>query len=319
MRRISLSCSLLLLGLGAAFSCVHGPPGTRRLGEQRQLTVVDTLPPLLAALQAPDAGDVAATERALLAYEAAHAPLLDGAGVERPTPDQRLTKLAVSREALVSLLRGYEQRAGEELTDVASRAEPLLGSLPRLTVAFAVLREDGPQARGTWEGQPLIVFNARSMAWTEPFARRTGFAQAVFLSLHRERLADSQSLGELATRVWRTGAGLLATRVLVPDAREHQVLAISEEALPRLRQREAVIARELLASLDSASPTELARFFDPEVKDPILPPGAGAFISDRIYQRLAAKLGSTVQPLFLDPNDFLARARPLLVEMAQAR
>ena len=93
-----------------AFACVHPPPGTRRLGEQQQLTVVDTLPPLLAALQSPDAGDVASSARALLAYEGQIASLLDGAGVARPTADPRLTRLAVSREALASVLEGFERR-----------------------------------------------------------------------------------------------------------------------------------------------------------------------------------------------------------------
>ncbi len=302
-----------------AVSCTHLPPGTARLGEHDQLTVVDTLPPLITALSGAGGGDVVTAERTLLAYEAANAQLLDGASVKRPASDPRLTKLAVSQDALLTLLRQFEANAGAELRVAAQKVQTQRAWLPRLTLAFAVLRDDAALAHGTLNGEPLVVLNARSPAWMESFSRQAGFAQVLFQALHRERLPDSASLGELATTVWRDGAGRLATRVLVPEAQEQQVLAVTPEQLTRLREREALISKELLSALDSASNSEVDRFFDPAVKDPVLPRGAGPFIADRIYQRLAAQLGSTSKPLELSPTEFLARARPILLELSAPR
>ncbi len=85
------------------------------------------------------------------------------------------------------------------------------------------------------------------------------------------------------------------------------------------RTRERLIASELLAAIDSASELEVARFFDPALKDPLVPRGAGPLIADRLYQRLAAELGSVTKPLGLSPQDFLVRVRKHVAAIAAAR
>ena len=115
------------------------------------------------------------------------------------------------------------------------------------------------------------------------------------------------------------GAGLLAARQVVPSALEHQVLGVPEAQLSRLRSQRALIATEALAALESASEAELARFFDPELEDPLLPRGSGPFIADQIFQGLVLASGSAERPLWLPPAEFVPLARKRLTEIAHGR
>ena len=130
---------------------------------------------------------------------------------------------------------------------------------------------------------------------------------------------DSPSLGPVARRLYREGATLLAVRQLVPRVFEEQLLGVDPGSLQHLRNRQALLAKELLAALDSRSDAEAERFFDPKVKDPLLPSGAGLFLADQLYQKLAGELGSTTRPLELDAGEFARRARKILLELSQAR
>jgi hypothetical protein len=103
----------------------------------------------------------------------------------------------------------------------------------------------------------------------------------------------------------------------MPRLLEEQLLGVDPGSLQRLRSREALLAKELLSALDSKNDAEAERFFDPKVKDPLLPSGSGLFLADQLYQKLAAELGSTTRPLELDPNEFSRRARKILLEVSK--
>ena len=185
-----------------------------------------------------------------------------------------------------------------------------------MTFAFCALRSGRLSFRGDLEGRPLVVVNARAPELAVPEVRQALLAKALFEELHRERQPDSASLGPVARRLYREGAALLAVRQLVPRALEGQLLGLDTATLSRLRARETLAAKELLAALDTSRPSETARFFDPAVKDPLLPPGSGLYLADRLFQRLSAELGSTIRPLNLSPAEFLTAARKHLALIA---
>jgi hypothetical protein len=105
----------------------------------------------------------------------------------------------------------------------------------------------------------------------------------------------------------------------VPRAFEFQLLGIEEKELAQLKKREALVAKELLASLDTNRSSESARFFDLTVKDPLIPAGAGVYLADRLFQRIAGELGSTTRPLSLSSSEFLRHARRHLIDIAEGR
>jgi hypothetical protein len=293
-----------------------GPYADR--GERVEL--LDTLPALSAALRSSEPRVPDGPTFAWLAYEKEHAAMFEAAGAQPEDPgDQVLRKLSVSPGAVVALLEGFDAAAPGELRALVGQLTAKLSGTPRMAFAFCALRSSRQLFSGSLEGQALVVVNARAPELSSTEARQVLLARALFEALHRERQPDSASLGPVARRLYREGAALLAVRQLVPGAREDQVLGLDPATLARLRTREALAAKELLASLDTSRPSETARFFDPKVKDPLLPPGAGLYLADRLFQRLAAEQGSMTRPLNLPPADFLTAARKQLAIMAGAR
>lgn len=317
-----LACTLLgLLFLACQTPrMVRSTPGSAGGPERRdQVELHDTLPSFLASLRRKRTPIPAGPMSAWGAYEKAEQPLLAAAGALVPDPgDARLTKLASNPESVIELVQAFEERAPDELSALVDQVAEKTGAAPGLAVGFAVSRGDRTWYAGQLEGRPLVLLNARHPELAKPPARKTILARALFRSAHRTQVPDSASLGPLASLAFREGACLLAARQLVPDAFEQQTLGLSDEQLDKLRGREQLIAQEMLAGFDSARESEAARFFDPDVKDPLLPQGSGPFIADRIYQRLTAELSSADKPLQLTPDEFARRARRILATMSGA-
>ncbi|MBI3184302.1 MAG: hypothetical protein HYZ28_19385 [Myxococcales bacterium] len=310
----------LSAAIAAVSGCAHQAKGSSRLGEARQLELIDTLPAFAASLRESVKDFPDGPMLAWQAYEREHSALLDAAGAREEDPgDHQLRKLCVGPEAVLSLLDGFEAKAPRELERLSADLSSKLGGVPRMAVAFAALRSERSFFRGLEDGKPLLVVNARKPELSRPEARQVLFARELFGQLHREREPDSASLSPLARRLFREGAALLAVRQLVPRAEEHLLLGVSEGSLPQLRARQALAAKELLAVLDSGRESESGRFFDPEVKDPLIPSGAGLYLADRLFQRLAGELGSALRPLKLSSAEFVPSARRHLLEMASGR
>jgi len=318
--RLPLACCLALACACATGAGRAGPPPTPTLRTQNPREAVevrDTLPAFLSRMQDKAGAPPREIEAAWLSYETEVNDLFTAAGhTPREVTDAERPRLARSVEPAVRLVAAFELHAPAELDGILQRMVAQLQQVPRAEVAFAVLRTETPLLEAEREGRPLLLFNARAPEFVDTSARKVAMARALAQALHRGLQADSPSLSPMAARVWREGAGLLAARQLVPDAPEPQLLGLTPDQLSRLRARDRLLAQELLASLDSARESELARFFDPKVSDPLLPKGAGPYLADRIYQRLAADLGSGKAPLQLAPADFLARARRILTAMA---
>lgn len=299
-----------------AASCRHG--SKQGEGTNAQVVVDDTLPDLIGPLQAARSDVPEGTRAAWLSYEAKHASLLSGVGAVEDEPgDKLLAKLAVSPDAVLSLVKPFEQSAGAEAKVLIEAFEKRIGQLPPIILAFGVARPWRAVLRGSVSGTPAVLLNARHPELAAASTRRAVMARELFTAYHRTRVPESRSQGPLARRVFREGAAALAVRVLVADAPEQEILELPTAQLGVLRSRQALIARELLAAMDSASETEAARFFSADLKDPLLPRGAGRFISDRIFQRLARQMGSLEQPLRMAPNDFVVRGRAHLEAMAR--
>ncbi len=284
-----------------------------------RLEVVDTLPGFLSAVRAElDTGKV---EDVWGVYQQRHAALFAAAGAASEDPgNENLIRLIASTEAILDLVEIFEAAASEDVAALDKAITALLGPPPRLQLVFAVAVEPQALFRGTTaDGRPLRLINARHPDLAAAPQRRAVLARELFALTHQQLQPDSSSLGPLARRVYREGAASFATRQLVPDAPEHQVLSVPEYQLTAARKRERLIAKELLASLDSASEIEEARFFDPLLKDPLLPRAAGAWMADKVYQRLAIELGSTTRPLQLEATEFLPRARKHLQDIAAGR
>ncbi len=294
-------------------SCAKSGAGTSTASARP--SVVDTLPSFLERLDREAAPVPDGPMRAWLAYERENHRVLSAAATALDDPgDVRLRKLAVGPAALRALVAAFGSSAGSELDETVERMGELLPA-PRVTVAFVVMRSDAPALWGRLDGTPALLVNARHPDLAAPNARRLLFARQLFRAAHQERFPDA-ALTPIARRLWREGAALLAARQLVPKAREHELLQLDERELARLKAREALVTKELLASLDSRLDTEAARFFDAEVVDPLVPSGAGWYVADKLYQRLAAEMGSATRPLSLPASEFISRARKHLLAMA---
>ena len=302
------------LRLVAAFLCALWSIGCARstgniaLGNEGRVELVDTLPALAAALAAPSAS----TRVTLTGYARQHRALFAAAGV---TPD--LNGLEVP--GLSQRLEVFEAEAPGELNALINDLAAKLGRTPRLKVAFAAVGAKRPVCAGTLEGTALLLVDGADTALTTPAGRRTWLARALFKALQLELQGPPASLSPLTARLFQEGAAMLAARLLVPNALEHQVLGIDAAALSRVRSRQPLLAKELLAGLDSAKESEVGRFFGATSTDPLVPLGAGAFLADQLFQRLAAEDGSSTAPLRLSPADFPARARKVLGELAGGR
>ena len=279
---------------------------------------IDTLQDFLGPMRAEL--DTGKAQEAWLGYEAKCSGLLAAAGAVVDDPgNAELIRLLASADAIVEVVGRFEQDAPKELDGVVEKMVQAMGGAPQISVAFAVSLGDAPVFRGAWEGRPLVLLNARHPDVADPAQRRATIARELFRALHRERVPGSPSLGPLADRIWREGAVSFASRQLAPDATESQLLGVPEDKLVAARKRERALAQELLATLDSGSELEAERFFDPSLKDPIIPRGGGPLIADRVYQRVAQELTSMTKPLWLPPSEFLAAARKQLALMAQGR
>lgn len=286
--------------------------------EAPYVEVVDTLPELQEALTAPAEDEGERTREAWQTWERKHAEVLAAAGATPEDPgDVLLRKLSANPETLEILLRSFTDTAHADVRGTAVDLEKKLGPLPPVQLVLGVARPWQPVFRGTRDRRAVVLLNARHPALATSAGRRVAVARALFSVLHESRVPDSKSLGPLAQRVLREGAASLAVRMLVSDVTEEEALDVSGEQLPTLRKREALLARELLAAIDSAAPVELHRFFSADVKDPLLPRGAGRYIADRLFQRLAQETGSLERPLRLSPAEFLQRTRPVLHQMAR--
>jgi hypothetical protein len=304
-----------LCSLGAG--CRRLPPNVNVSGEREQVEIRNTLPPLLGALEVGLATTPHGPREAWLAYEAAHGPLLSAAGAQVEDPGEaQLHKLAASAEALLALMTPVSEAGPGEAQRLVEAFEEKLGGFPPMTVAFGASRGGEQAYRGAQGGRPLLFLNARHPLMGPPGARQALLARELFGAWQRARGPEGARMDPLAGRVWREGAAHFAARTTVPDLREPDLFGIDEKRLAAMRSRQALLARELLAGLDSSSEAELERFFSDAVKDPLLPLGSGPFISERLYQRLAADLGSLERPLKLSPAEFLQRARPALQAMA---
>lgn len=309
---------VLLAGAAlASFGACRKRGGVLEQGGKAQVEVHDTLPSLIAALQTARSEIPEGPRAAWVAYEKRHGELLGSTGALSEDPGDRLLfKLAASPDAVLTLLEQFEERAPEEAATIVKTLEARLGVVPPAVLAFAVSREWRPVFYGRRGDVPVVLLNARHPSFTDAVERRTTMARELFSILHRTRVPESRSLGPLARRVFREGAASLAVRMLVPDATEEKILGLQPAQLARLRVRQTLVARELLAAFDSGREAEAARFFSMGVKDPLLPEGAGAFIADRLFQRLASTTASMERPLKLSPGEFVQRARVELQALA---
>jgi hypothetical protein len=283
------------------------------------VTLEDTLPAFeteLAGAQGPHGRP----DLAWVRYETIAAAALASAGAQANDPGDRLLyKVCANPSAVLTLAEDFERAAPRELDALVAQFAAKFGAAPRAIAIFAVTRAWTSVFRGERSGQPVLLFNARAPDLATPQARRGVFARELFRLLHASWVPDSPSLSPLSREVFRSGAASFAARQLAPQAPEPALLGVDERQLSKLHAREAVIAKELLAGLDSASSTEAARFFDLELADPLLPPGSGRFVSDRVYQRIAEAEGSLDAPLRMSAADFLRRARPALERLAEGR
>lgn len=316
MRRLLL-CALALLVLTSCRSRKR-PDYMEPRGSAERIERVDTLPDFLVPVRAElETGKV---QDAWAAYEAKYAKLFQLTGAQAEDPgDEQLVRLAASGEAVLELVQAFQAGAPADVDAVEKGLGELGGEPPRMIVAYAVTREEAPVYVGADQGRPLVLLNARHRDLATPSQRRATIARTLFELTHQQLFPGPGSLGPLAERVYREGAARFASRILAPEALEHQVLGLTEAKVADARRRERLIAKELLASLDSASEIEEARFFDPALKDPLVPRGSGPYLADKIYQRLAAELQSSARPLQLAPADFLPRARRHLQDIASGR
>lgn len=306
------ACSLLLV------ACAHPKPAPigPKTTTHGPVEIRDTLPQFLDAMSRDADGGVDATMDDWRRYETQNSALLEGALAVLPDPgDEKLRKLAVSREALVSLVSEIERNATADADAALDALQLKTGEAAPMVLAFAVSRRPDAVMTGALGQLPLVLLNARSASLASPGARRAAIAREAFRMEHRFRTPGNGTLSPVAAAIYREGAAVLAARLCVPNAFEPDVLGLPEELLTRLHGREALIAQELLTALDSSSAAERERFFDPALKDPLLPPGAGPFIADRLFQRLAGDLGHPTKALQLTPDEFLRRARKVLPKL----
>jgi len=253
--------------------------------------VRDALEPLIQAVRAaPD--DRTAGE----AWSRSLADL--GMPVEGVKPEP----LGKAIRASLPQLESVSASGPSEAREVAAAVGSLHGRSVTARVWLAALRDDTI----TLDVQPdRIVLNARSSAAAEPRARRALLARAMSSSLLPP---TSGSLGPLAGVVYRQSLCAAAALSVAPGGLEDD---------PRLRARLPLLARELLASLDSAAPAQVDRFFG-ATADPLLPRGSGAFLSTELGAALIQDLGTAEKVVRLTPGEFRRHASQALQRLAAA-
>ena len=239
--------------------------------------------------------------------------------LERPelAPDADLgavkpESLGKAIRASLPQLEAVSAAAPGEAREVAAAVAKLHGRSVSARVWLVALRGDGPLE----EENGRLLLNARSAAAADPKARQALLARAMGASL----LPDTgSSLGPLAAAVYARSLGAAAALAVVPDAPLHALTGRPEEESARLRARLPLLARELLASLDSASPAQVDRFFGASGTDPLVPRGAGALLSVELGSALTGDLGSAEKAVRLTPGEFRRQASQALQRMTAAQ
>lgn len=254
------------------------------------LDVRDTLEPLVQAVRAaPD-------DRA--AGEAWGRSLAD---LGMPAEGVKPESLGKAIRASLAQLESISAAGPSEAREVAAAVGTLHGRSVTARVWLAALRDDTPLL-----DQPdRLLLNARSPATADPRARRALLARAMSGSL----LPVADSLGPLAGTVYRQSLSAAAALSVSPGGLEED---------PKLRARLPLLARELLASLDSAAPTQVDRFFGASAADPLLPRGSGAFLCVELGAALTRDLGSAEKVVRLTPGEFRRHASQALQRLAAA-
>lgn len=253
--------------------------------------VRDALEPLVQAVRAaPD--DRAAGE----AWSRSLADL--GMPAEGVKPES----LGKAIRASLAQLESISTSGPSEAREVAAAVGTLHGRSVTARVWLAALRDDTPLL-----DQPdRLLLNARSPATAGARARRALLARAMSASLLP---ATAGSLGPLAGAVYRQSLSAAAALSVSPGGLEDD---------PKLRARLPLLARELLASLDSAAPAQVDRFFGASSADPLLPRGSGAFLCVELGAALTRDLGAAEKVVRLTPGEFRRHASQALQRLAAA-
>jgi hypothetical protein len=253
--------------------------------------VRDTLEPLIKAVRAaPDdrtAGE--AWSRSL-------------ADLGMPADGVKPESLGKAIRASLAQLESISASGPSEARDVAAAVGALHGRSVTAHVWLAALRDDLPLL-----DQPnRLLLNARSPATADPRARRALLARAMSASL----LPSTEgSLGPLAGTVYRQSLSAAAALAVCPGGLDDD---------PKLHPRLALLARELLASFDSAAPAQVERFFGPSTSDPLLPRGSGPFLCAELGAALTRDLGAAEKVVRLTPGEFRRLASQSLQRLASA-
>lgn len=305
-----------------AASCATGPrPDYMERPDAREgLSSTDRVADFLERIRAARATG-GGCEEAWRTYEEQHRELFAQAGAAAQSADEaERAGLCGHLDEVLHYASGFDRHARDQLRAMTERFESAFGSLPRMRLVLAVAVPDRAVFFGDEDGRPVtVLLNARHPELSTSSRREAALARALFRAWHAQRVEDSPSLGAVAARVHREGALAFAVRQLASGSTEADVLGLTEAQLTAARRRERIIAQELLASIDSASEREVARFFDPASKDPLVPPLGGVLVAEKLYQRVASEVGAPTRALLLTPQDFLARARKHLTAMANAR
>ncbi|HYV50246.1 MAG TPA: hypothetical protein VFA20_35570 [Myxococcaceae bacterium] len=213
-----------------------------------------------------------------------------------------------------------------EVREVASAVGALHGRSVKARVSLEALREDVPVLKKIhlsdgqapvaldWrrggaavDEEPGVLFlNARSPATADPQARRALLAREMSAWL----LPDADSLSPLASVVYFRSVSAAAALSISPGTH------LDDD--PKLRARLPLLARELLASLDSAAPSQVGRFFGAAPSDPLLPRGSGAFLCEELGAALTSDLGSAEKVVRLTPGEFRRHASQALQRLSSA-
>jgi len=278
------------------------------------VAVHDTLEPLVQAVRA--APDDRTAGEAWSKYLADRGMPVDGVKPEA---------LGKAIRASLPQLESISASAPSEVREVASAVGALHGRSVEVRVSLVALREDAPLLKKRhladdqdpvpldWrhggapqDEEPGVLFlNARSPGTAAPQARRALLAREMSAWL----LPDADSLSPLASIVYFRAVSAAAALSVAPGGLEDD---------PKLRARLPLLARELLASLDSAAPSQVDRFFGTAPTDPLLPRGAGHFLCVELGAALTQDLGGAEKVVRLTPGEFRRHASQALQRLASA-
>lgn len=268
------------------------------------LEVEDTVGPLASAVRgAPDERSAGEAWSAYLRRPELALPGEAGAGGVRPE------SLGKAVRASLPQLEAASAAFPAEAREVAAAVGKLHGRSVAARVWLVALRDDLPLVAE--EGRVLL--NARSPAIADPRARRALLARALGAGLLP---STGSSLGPLAGAVYVQALGAAAALAVSPDAPLAALTGRPEEESARLRARLPLLARELLAAMDSAAPAQVGRFFGAASADPLVPRGAGALLAVELGAALTRALGSPEKAVRLTPGEFRRQAAQALQRMS---